>query len=89
MKDLVKECIGKDMSKQQQSSDWGAEKLTKEQIDYAASDVHNLHALRDKLNIMLKREGRMELAKQCFAFLPTRVELDLSGWPETDIFSHS
>ena len=81
--------MGIDLSKQQQSSDWGAEKLTKAQIEYAASDVLHLHKLRDTLNQMLIREGRVELAQACFEFLPTRAQLDLAGWPETDIFAHA
>lgn len=88
LKDICKELLNADISKQQQCSDWGAVKLSKEQIDYAASDVLHLHALRTKLDLILKTEGRYELAKQCFAFLPTRVELDLKGWAESDIFSH-
>jgi ribonuclease D len=87
-KDLCRDLIGVDVSKQQQTSDWGAANLTPEQINYAASDVLYLHQLREKLNSMLLREGRMEIAKNCFAFLPTRAELDLEGWPETDIFAH-
>jgi len=86
---LLQEMLQIDISKQQQSSDWGAETLTKAQIDYAASDVLYLHQLRDKFNEMLEREGRMELARTCFDFLPTRAKLDLIGWPETDIFAHS
>jgi len=86
---LCQELLSVDISKQQQSSDWGAEKLTKAQIDYAASDVLHLHKLRDVLNQMLIREGRIELAQACFEFLPTRAQLDLDGWPETDIFAHA
>lgn len=86
---LCQELLSVDISKQQQSSDWGAEKLTKAQIDYAASDVLHLHKLRDVLNQMLIREGRIELAQACFEFLPTRAQLDLAGWPETDIFAHA
>jgi ribonuclease D len=89
LKDLTRELLGVDMSKQQQSSDWGAETLSPAQIDYAASDVLHLHALRDRLEAMLAREGRAELAQACFDFLPTRAALDLEGWPETDIFAHS
>jgi len=89
LKNLLQELIGVDISKQQQSSDWGAEDLTNAQVEYAASDVLYLHALRDALNIRLEREGRMELAQACFDFLPTRAKLDLAGWPETDIFAHS
>jgi ribonuclease D len=88
-KDICKELLSVDISKQQQSSDWGAETLSPEQIEYAASDVLHLHRLRDKLDIMLKREGRDALAKSCFEFLPARAELDLAGWEEQDIFAHS
>jgi ribonuclease D len=88
LKDLVRELLAVDLSKQQQSSDWGAANLTEAQLAYAASDVLHLHALRRKLDVMLAREGRSELARECFAFLPTRAELDLAGWPETDIFAH-
>ncbi|MCZ4353374.1 ribonuclease D [Roseovarius aestuarii] len=88
LKNLLQDLLGVDISKQQQSSDWGAPKLTKAQLDYAASDVLYLHALRDKLNARLIREGRMEMAQACFDFLPTRAGLDLAGWPEQDIFSH-
>lgn len=87
-KDLCRELLGLDISKQQQSSDWGAAELTPEQVSYAASDVLYLHDLRDRLNAMLEREGRLQLAQECFAFLPARAALDLAGWPETDIFSH-
>jgi ribonuclease D len=89
LKDLTRELIGKDLSKQQQSSDWGADELSQAQQAYAASDVLYLHQLRDKLNTMLVREGRMELAQACFDFLPTRCALDLAGWAETDIFAHA
>ncbi|PHS26927.1 MAG: ribonuclease D [Robiginitomaculum sp.] len=89
LKDLTRELIGKDMSKQQQSSDWGADQLSQAQQAYAASDVLYLHQLRDKLNMMLAREGRMALAQACFDFLPTRCALDLAGWAETDIFAHA
>lgn len=89
LKNLTQELIGVDLSKQQQSSDWGAEKLTEAQLDYAASDVLYLHRLRDELNIRLTREDRMEVAQSCFDFLPVRAQLDLLGWPETDIFAHS
>ena len=85
---LCQELLSVDISKQQQSSDWGAEKLTKAQIDYAASDVLHLHKLRDALNVMLLREDRMEIAQACFDFLPTRAQLDLASWPDTDIFAH-
>ena len=86
---LLQEMLQIDISKQQQSSDWGADTLTTAQLDYAASDVLYLHALREKFNEMLEREGRMEIAQTCFDFLPTRAQLDLMGWPETDIFAHS
>ena len=88
LKDLVKELLNVDLSKQQQSSDWGAETLTEAQVAYAASDVLHLHALRERLDEMLAREGREELAEACFRFLPTRVRLDLGGWAEEDIFAH-
>ncbi len=88
LKDLVRECLGVDLSKQQQSSDWGAPNLTEAQLLYAASDVLHLHALREKLDIMLEREGRTDIAAACFGFLPTRSKLDLMGWPEVDIFAH-
>lgn len=86
---LLSELLGIDISKQQQSSDWGADQLTEAQIEYAASDVLYLHQLRDALNDMLDREGRIETAQACFDFLPTRAKLDLMGWPDTDIFAHS
>ena len=89
LKDLSRDLLGVDISKQQQSSDWGAETLTQAQIDYAASDVLHLHALKEKLDRNLERENRLGVAHQCFAFLPTRAQLDLLGWPETDIFAHS
>lgn len=89
LKDLVRELLNIDMSKVQQSSDWGADKITDAQLDYAASDVLYLHDLKRHLDRMLKREGRLELAESCFKFLPTRVDLDLLGWQETDIFAHS
>ena len=88
LKVLLHELEGIDISKQQQSSDWGAEVLTEAQQDYAASDVLYLHTMRDKLNVMLAREGRTEMAQACFDFLPTRARLDLAGWPDIDIFSH-
>ncbi len=88
LKDLVKELLQVDLSKEQQSSDWGAPELTERQLAYAANDVAYLHRLKDALDAMLAREGRTELAKACFDFLPARVALDLSGWPETDIFEH-
>lgn len=88
LKDLVKELLSVDLSKEQQSSDWGAAELTERQLSYAANDVAYLHRLKEALDAMLAREGRTELAKSCFDFLPTRVELDLAGWAETDIFAH-
>jgi ribonuclease D len=88
LKDLVRELLGQEISKQQQSSDWGAPELTEAQLAYAASDVLHLHAVREKLDTMLQREGRLGLASESFAFLPTRVRLDLMGWAETDIFAH-
>jgi ribonuclease D len=89
LKDLVREVLGVDLSKQQQLSDWGAEALTDAQLAYAASDVLHLHALREKLDAILVREGRAELAAACFGFLPDRVRLDLAGWAAEDIFAHS
>ena len=89
LKDLVREVLNVDLSKQQQSSDWGSDSLTEPQLAYAASDVLHLHALRDKLDVMLGREGRTELAKSCFEFLPSRARLDLDGWEAEDIFAHS
>ncbi|HEY3798240.1 MAG TPA: ribonuclease D [Caulobacteraceae bacterium] len=89
LKDLTKELIGVDMSKAQQSSDWGAPQLTPDQVAYAASDVTSLHRLKAKLDEMLAREGRTDLAKACFDFLPHRAALDVAGWPEADIFAHS
>ena len=88
LKDLCRELLGIELSKQQQSSDWGAPELTQEQLSYAASDVLHLHALREKLDAMLKREGREGLARACFEFLPVRAELDLRGWSEIDPFAH-
>lgn len=88
LKDLARELAGVEISKQQQSSDWGAATLTDAQQAYAASDVLYLHQLKEKLDAMLAREGRTELARACFDFLPTRTRLDLAGWPESDIFSH-
>jgi ribonuclease D len=88
LKDLVKELLDVDLSKQQQSSDWGAENLTEQQLAYAANDVAFLHRLKEALNKMLIREGRMALAQACFDFLPARAELDLAGWGEGDIFAH-
>ena len=89
LKDVVKELVGVDLSKAQQSSDWGNQKLSPEQLAYAATDVLHLHAVKEKLETMLIREGRMELAKACFDFLPHRARLDLAGWEEMDIFAHS
>lgn len=89
LKDLVREVLGVDLSKQQQSSDWGAATLTDAQLAYAASDVLHLHALREKLDAMLARENRTALADACFRFLPTRAKLDLQGWENDDIFAHS
>jgi ribonuclease D len=89
LKDLVRDVLGLDLSKQQQLSDWGAEELTDAQIAYAASDVLHLHALKAKLEALLAREGRDELARACFRFLPDRVRLDLAGWATEDIFAHS
>ena len=86
---LLQELLNVDISKQQQSSDWGAETLSQAQIDYAASDVLYLHRLRDELNKRLVRERRMDLAEACFHFLPMRARLDLEGWPEVDIFAHA
>ncbi|MDO6481155.1 ribonuclease D [Shimia thalassica] len=88
LKNLVQEMLGVDISKQQQMSDWGAEKLTKAQLDYAASDVLYLHRLKEELDKRLDREGRTEMANACFEFLPMRARLDLAGWPEQDIFAH-
>ena len=88
LKDLCRELLGVELSKQQQSSDWGAETLSPEQLSYAASDVLYLHALKERLDAMLDREGRAHLARACFAFLPVRAELDLKGWSEMDIFAH-
>lgn len=89
LKDLVREVLNIDLSKQQQSSDWGSDSLTEPQLAYAASDVLHLHGLRERLDAMLVREGRTQLAKACFDFLPTRALLDLQGWQEEDIFAHS
>jgi ribonuclease D len=88
LKDLVKELLGHDLSKQQQTSDWGSPELSDAQRDYAASDVRYLHQLKEKLDERLEREGRTDLARACFDFLPTRALLDLAGWPEQDIFAH-
>ncbi len=89
LKDLARELLGVELSKQQQSSDWAAETLSDAQLVYAASDVLHLHAMKQKLDGMLAREHRTELAAACFAFLPVRAQLDLMGWPETDIFAHA
>ena len=89
LKDLVRELLGVDLSKQQQSSDWGAADLSDQQVAYAAADVLHLHALKDKLDAMLAREGRGTLAEACFRFLPDRVRLDIAGWALEDIFAHS
>ncbi|MGA0546894.1 ribonuclease D [Brevundimonas sp. VNH65] len=89
LKDVVRECAGVDLSKAQQSSDWGAAELTQAQLDYAASDVLYLHTVKARLDDMLAREGRTDLARACFDFLPTRSRLDLEGWEEMDIFAHS
>ena len=89
LKDLVKEMLGVDLSKQQQSSDWGTPVLSEAQKQYAAADVLYLHELKQRLEMMLRREGRLELAEKCFDFLPTRVALDLAGWQDVDIFAHS
>jgi ribonuclease D len=89
LKDLVRELLGVDLSKQQQLSDWGAAELTEAQVSYAASDVLHLHALKAKLDAILVREGRVELAEACFRFLPDRVRLDLGGWGAEDVFAHS
>lgn len=89
LKDLTRELLEIDLSKQQQSSDWGAESLSEAQRAYAASDVLHLHALKSRLEILLARAGRTDIAEACFRFLPTRATLDLMGWPEADIFAHS
>jgi ribonuclease D len=88
LKELVRELLGIDISKQQQSSDWGGPELSDAQKDYAASDVRYLHRMREELDRRLTREGRTDLAQACFDFLPWRAELDLAGWPEADIFAH-
>ena len=89
LKDITRELLGIDLSKQQQSSDWGAQTLSEAQLSYAASDVLHLHGLRERLDGMLAREGRLELAQACFGFLPSRARLDLQGWDTEDIFAHS
>ena len=88
LKALLQELLDVDIPKQQQTSDWGTETLSDAQLDYAASDVLYLHNLKDRLDTMLHREGRMDLARSCFAFLPERARLDIEGWPDTDIFAH-
>ncbi len=87
-KDLCKDLLNIEISKQQQSSDWGSEKLSNQQIEYASTDVLHLHSLKEILDTMLMREGRVELANECFSFIPYRCKLDLNGWAEPDIFSH-
>jgi len=89
LKDLVREVLGQELSKQQQSSDWGAPELSEAQVAYAAADVVHLHALKQRLDVMLAREGREQLARACFRFLPDRVRLDLAGFAGDDIFAHS
>lgn len=89
LKELCREVVGVDISKQQQSSDWGAENLTEDQKLYAATDVLYLHRIKDHMDMLLGREGRQAMAQACFDFLPTRAILDVEGWPETDIFAHS
>ena len=89
LKNLIQELLDTDISKQQQSSDWGANTLSKAQIEYAASDVLSLHKFKDILDEKIKREGRMKIAQSCFDFLPVRAQLDIEGWPETDVFAHS
>ena len=89
LKDVTRELLGVDISKAQQSSDWGAQTLSPEQLTYAASDVLNLHALKARLDAMLAREGRLALAAACFEFLPWRAKLDLAGWEDSDIFAHT
>jgi ribonuclease D len=89
LKDVSRELLGIEISKTQQSSDWGADVLSPEQLAYAASDVLHLHAIKARLDQMLEREGRDELARACFDFLPTRARLDLAGWPDIDIFAHA
>jgi ribonuclease D len=88
LRDVCRELLGVELNKHQQSSDWGAETLSEDQLAYAANDVLHLHALQDKFDAMLEREGRTELARKCFDFLPVRAELDLAGWANTDIFEH-
>ena len=88
LKELCRELISVDISKQQQSSDWGADELSKDQLSYAASDVFYLHRLKEKLDALLTREGRMDIAQECFSFLNTRADLDIIGWNDIDIFAH-
>lgn len=88
LRELCKELLGVEISKQQQSSDWGADELSPDQLAYAANDVFYLHALKERLDTMLVREGRMEIAQKCFEFLPARAQMDLWGWQDTDIFAH-
>lgn len=88
LKDLTRDLLGVELNKQQQTSDWGSATLSAEQQEYAAADVLYLHQLREKLQVLLEREGRSQLAQQCFAFLPTRAQLDLAGWEEEDVFAH-
>lgn len=88
LRDLCKDLLGVEISKQQQSSDWGADTLSPEQIAYAAGDVLYLHQIREKLDVLLAREGRADLARRCFDCLPVRADLDLAGWPDVDIFAH-
>jgi ribonuclease D len=88
LRDLCKDLLNIEISKQQQSSDWGADLLSPEQLSYAAGDVLYLHQIREKLDVLLAREGRTELARKCFRFLPARAELDLAGWPDVDVFAH-
>lgn len=89
LRECCRELLGVDLNKQQQSSDWGAKDLSNAQLEYAANDVYHLHGLKEKLDAMLARQGRTALAKSCFDFLPVRADLDLEGWPDTDIFEHS
>ncbi len=88
LRHVCRDLVGVEISKQKQSSDWGAKTLGSEQLSYAANDVYYLHKLRERLDIMLIREGRMEMAEKCFSFIPTRADLDIAGWEDTDIFSH-
>ena len=88
LKDVTRELVGVDLNKEQQSSDWASSSLSSQQIEYAAADVLYLHKIKEKLDLMLAREGRDRLAQACFEFIPTRTDLDLAGWGEEDIFSH-